>query len=426
MKIIKLKSENVKRLKAIEIDPKSNFMVIGGKNGEGKTSAIDSISLALGGGNELPAVPIRKGEKKGGVLLELDGEEGTLIVSKTLTEKGAYLKVTSADDKISSPQKLLDSLVGKLTFDPLAFITMESEKRVATMREVLGVDLSDLVKKHQETYEERRLVNREVQRLKQHYDSLPEFPRAAGERVDVSKVLAEQKHYIGLVESYNEKRRDINSLTVALENIEEENRDLEDKLEEIRETIETNKAKLIEGHKELETLKAALNGEDEAVAKLEAAEKTIENAEKVNTEITANETAERAKKEYLEKKVESEKLTGYLEQYNAEKIERLANAKEVVKGLEMTDDSVLLNGVPFEQASQAEQLKASVEMGIAANPTIKILLIRNGSLLDDDNLALLAEIAAERDYQIWLERVGDGDECSVIIEDGRILEDRQK
>ena len=54
------------------------------------------------------------------------------------------------------------------------------------------------------------------------------------------------------------------------------------------------------------------------------------------------------------------------------------------------------------------------------NPKLKILLIRDGSLLDEDNLKMVAEMAEEEGGQLWLERVGEGKECQVIIEDGRI------
>jgi hypothetical protein len=76
--------------------------------------------------------------------------------------------------------------------------------------------------------------------------------------------------------------------------------------------------------------------------------------------------------------------------------------------------------VPFAQGSSAEQLRVSVAMGLAMNPRLGVLLIRDASLLDDDSMAIVAEMAATANAQVWLERVGDGAECSVVIEDGSV------
>lgn len=78
MKIVKLQAENVKRLRAVEITPNGDVVYISGRNGQGKTSVLDSIWYALKGGDALKGVdkPIREGEKTAMVSLDL----GDLIV----------------------------------------------------------------------------------------------------------------------------------------------------------------------------------------------------------------------------------------------------------------------------------------------------------------------------------------------------------
>ena len=79
MKIVELQAENVKRLKAVEITPDGTMQVIGGRNAQGKSSVLDAIWLALGGGKaskETP-LPIRDGEDKASVRLDL----GDLVVT---------------------------------------------------------------------------------------------------------------------------------------------------------------------------------------------------------------------------------------------------------------------------------------------------------------------------------------------------------
>lgn len=60
MKINKLEIENVKRIRAVKIEPTQNGLtVIGGNNNQGKTSVLDSIAWALGGENFRPTEAMR-------------------------------------------------------------------------------------------------------------------------------------------------------------------------------------------------------------------------------------------------------------------------------------------------------------------------------------------------------------------------------
>ena len=106
---------------------------------------------------------------------------------------------------------------------------------------------------------------------------------------------------------------------------------------------------------------------------------------------------------------------------DAEKLKQIKDAKYPLQGLSVSDSGdVLLEGLPFEQAASAEQLRASVAIGLALNPKLRVLLIRDGSLLDEDSLALLCKMAEDADAQVWLERVGTDGDVSVVIEDGMV------
>src|SRR6185436_2642524 len=130
-KIIKLTSENVKRLTAVEITPKGNVVVIGGRNGAGKSSVLDSIEYALGG-DPSAKMPVRRGEKNAKVVVDL----GDIVVKRSFTSAGGtHLIVTNADgEKQTSPQAILDKLVGRLTFDPLEFSRQKPAQQAETLR----------------------------------------------------------------------------------------------------------------------------------------------------------------------------------------------------------------------------------------------------------------------------------------------------
>jgi hypothetical protein len=61
-------------------------------------------------------------------------------------------------------------------------------------------------------------------------------------------------------------------------------------------------------------------------------------------------------------------------------------------------------------------------MAMALNPKLKVIRIMDGSLLDGENMAVITEMAKDKDFQIWIERVEDGSDMAIIIEDGAIVE----
>ena len=69
MRIIRLTASNVKRLRAVDIKPNGTLQIITGRNAQGKTSVLDAIWLALGGGQASKDTPrpIRDGEESASV-----------------------------------------------------------------------------------------------------------------------------------------------------------------------------------------------------------------------------------------------------------------------------------------------------------------------------------------------------------------------
>jgi len=91
VKINSLEIENVKRVKALKIEPTENGLtVIGGRNNQGKTSVLDAISWALGGNRKKPSEPHREGSMSdpymkvtlsNGLVVERKGKNSVLTVT---------------------------------------------------------------------------------------------------------------------------------------------------------------------------------------------------------------------------------------------------------------------------------------------------------------------------------------------------------
>ena len=423
MKIIQLEAQNVKRLKAIEIRPDGNVIVIGGKNGAGKSSVLDSIAYVLGGKGAIPSQPVRKGEKKATIVCDL----GNLIVKRTMTANGGgTLTVENKEGAVfKSPQAILDALVGKLTFDPLEFSKMDARKQVETLKDLVGLDFSELENERQRLYNERMIVNTEGKTLNARFEGMQEYPDAPETEVSVSGLMGELKER-GSVNYENEKQRlmlqqgidDLDNQEVELGHLSEQITDLQVRIDELK-RLETAKAKKV-GITKASIEKAKPRIEALQDADEEEIRGQIANAETVNQQIRSNRTRKELSETLKTKRTESETLTDQIHKIDDSKTSQLAAAKFPVPDLSFSASEVLYGDIPFNQASSAEQLRVSVAMGIAMNPKLKVLLIRDGSLLDEDNLKMMADMAREADAQIWLERVGKGQEVSVVIEDGEV------
>ncbi len=431
--IVKLEAENVKRLQAVSISPDGKpVVIVGGKNAQGKSSLLDSIEYALGGKPNAEE-PIRKGQDKARIVLETE----ELVVTRRFTKKGSYINVEKKEcGTLKSPQAILDDLVGPLSFDPLEFARMGNSKegqrqQARTLRELVGVDTTQLDIDYGERYDERTVVNRQVKDMAAQIDAIPEDDVKA---VSVTDLLAELEKRQAFNDELDDKLQDADrEAELAGQAITDHERTLEEikgieaHIEQLKKDIDVkwefvkDREKAAEEHisKENEMRKQAASTESkdtqEIREQIQLAEVTNERAAQQQRR---NELVD--KHAGLQKKADT--LTGDMEKIDKQKQELLASAKFPVEGLSFNEHGVTYNDVPFSQCSSAEQMRVSLAMGISLNPKLKVMLIRDGSLLDEDNLKMISDMSEEAGAQVWIERVSDGDEVSVIIEDGQVLE----
>ena len=154
--ILKLEASNIKGIKAVVIEPKAGLVTIEGKNGNGKTSALDAIEMALRGKKFIPSQAIREGESKGEINIELGDHisgDVDLKVKRTFTDKGSYLKVTNGEGlEFKGAQSMLDALCGAMAFDPMEFTRMDSKKRSETLKKLAGLDFTEIEKTYKKVY----------------------------------------------------------------------------------------------------------------------------------------------------------------------------------------------------------------------------------------------------------------------------------
>lgn len=417
MKIVRLQAENVKKLKAVEIKPDGSLVIIGGKNGAGKSSVLDSIAYLLGGKTLCPSEPIRRGEDHAWIF----GDLGEFQVERSFTEKGSYLKVTNTEGfEARSPQALLDNLVGPLSFDPLGFAGMEKRQQAETLRALVGLDLREHDTKRAEILAARTEQGRTETYLSAKLAAMPEV-EAPDEPVDVEVLMAELK----VRRKHNAMNAgleaELNALVNMLAGHEAEHKELQDELLRLKNKLANSEQSIADTRASIQKRKAEL---DAFVIQSEReVEKQIEEAGEVNLRIRANKERAKLAGEIAEHEIIIGKRSREIRGMDSKRKKMLSEAKFPVKGLGFDAEGVTFDGLPFDQASQAERLRVSVAIGLAANPKLRIMLIRDGSLLDEANLKMVGEMAEKADAQVWLERVSaDGQGCSVFIEDGTVHE----
>ena len=415
MRIIRLTAENVKRLRAVEIEPSGNTVVIAGRNAQGKSSVLDSIWMALAGGSGAKDTsrPIRDGEKKASVVLDL----GDLTVSRRWTDKTTTLEVTAKDgSKYSSPQTVLDGLIGRLSFDPLAFAQQDPKGQLATLLSVVELPFkpAELDAERARVFEQRTDVNREVRRLEALVSSLPAVPAQTPDEEQTATAIAAEleaavkteREVVWLKEKRQRAADDVKAREAAFKELERELAEAKKGLDAVRKAFESLEA-------EIKALPAPVDP-DPIRARLTEVDKTndLVRAKRQGVELRAQlKTAEG----------QSEGLTKELDRIDQSKADAIAAARMPLDGLSFDEDGVLYNGVPFSQCSAAERLRVGIAVAMALNPKIRVIRITDGSLLDADNLALIDEMAAEHDFQCWVERVDDTGTVGITIEDGQVV-----
>lgn len=415
MKIVSFVAENLKRLKVVEITPSGNLVQITGANESGKTSVLDGIFWALAGTSNITSKPVREGERRAIVKLDM----GEFVVTRRFTEAGGTsLTVEANGAEFKSPQRMLDELLGSLTFDPLAFSRMAPKAQLDTLKKLvkLDVDVDELDRQNAEDFAARTEINRTVKSLNEKANDL--FVRtdpSITEAVDPDELLNEL-----------ERAHQFNT------NVRREEDSRLSRWKQVDAILEAAKTKREQAEmllREADALEAQSKAEEAALKALppiaelrdvSEIRSQIDDARRVNAAVAINNDYKTARAAENAARKAAEDLTDRMARRNEEKAAAIASAKMPIDGLSFGDGEVLYDGIPFDQASSAVQLRTSVAIAMAGNPKLRVMRIQDGSLLDEKSLAMLASMADDNDWQVWLEVVDTSGKVGIYMEDGAV------
>lgn len=449
MKIISYEAHNVLGVKNIRFDMEGRHLfLVGGKNFQGKTSALTALVMTLCGKSgmgtkDYPPIALRAGEKKGKVTIELTGsselhENTGLTAELSLRRKASGVVVEefrlldSTGEEAPEPRKTLQRLFQLKAFDPLEFERMKPKDKASCVQQMLGLDLSKYDKEHKEVFEERTICARDGKKLAAQLEGMTKHKDAPKEEVKVADLMTE----VEKLQAENKSRADMEKLADDLkfrqtdlaedgEIILKEIAALQESLKKKQEELEKTKEQIGVSEKAEKEARKKVEDLPDRTADIAAVKANIAKADETNRKVRDNIAYAKLEKEVKESRTNWKKLDDRLKEIADERSEEVSNADWPIEGMELQEDGLVWNGLPFEQASTSQRIMASVAVGMRLNPELKLLVCEHGSDLDSDTLDALDAMLKEHGYQMLVELVTrskeDEERCAVVIADGEVV-----
>ena len=423
LKIVEFRAENFKALKAIEIKTHGNSVIISGPNAAGKSSVLDAIWFALAGKDALKMNPdpVRHGERVAKVTLDLGyvGDnnfvKNAYTVTRTWSNGDSKLKITNnMGMTYGRPAGVLSSIVGDLSFDPLAFAGQSDKDQLKTLLELvnLPIDIYALDDDRRVKYDARRLINRAINHLEGKVAGFPVVD-APNKEVNTSDIMSAMELATTEISNNKDIRADYTQRLDAKSELIASIKNLENDLLRKQDVLVTLEC----GIDQLKPQVDSLIDPDLTVFKDQ-----LQNAEQINSNVRSMQQRNQIIAELNAEKENSEELTAKINEIDELKEHTLQEANMPIDGLSFDSEGVNYNGSVFEQCSSAEKLKVSLAIAMAMNPKLRVIRIMDGSLLDSSNMVIIEEMAKDNDFQVWIELVDESGKLGVYIEDGSVAE----
>ena len=403
MKINKLEIENVKRIKAVKVEPKANGLtVIGGNNNQGKTSVLDSIAWALGGERYKPSQATREGSVIPPTL-HIVMNNGLVVERKG---KNSALKVTDPNGQ-KAGQQLLNEFVEQLALDLPKFMEASGTEKAKILLQIIGVgpQLAQFEQQEEELYQERLYIGRTADQKEKFAKEQPYFADAPKDLISASELIRQQQEILARNGENQRKREQLHQLEQKYQRINEQMTALLAEQKQVENDLETAR-------------KSALNLNDESTEELE---QNISNIEEINRKVRANLDKEKAEDDAKTYRDQFNSLTKDLEDVRDKKAQLLNSAELPLPELSVKEGELIYKGQKWDNMSGSDRLKVSTAIVRKLNPNCGFVLLDKLEQMDMKSLQEFGEWLEAEGLQAIATRVSTGDECSIIIEDGYVV-----
>lgn len=409
VKINQLELENVKRIKAVKVEPTPNGLtIIGGRNGQGKTSVLDAIAWALGGDTFKPSRPQNdksvvpphlKVELSNGIVVERKGKNSALKVTDTTGKKAG--------------QALLDSFIEKLALNVPKFMASSDKEKANILLQIIGVgpQLMELERQEKEAYQERLMAGRIADQKKKfakeqiHYEGVPD------QLVSPQELINQQQAILAQNGENARKRENVFNFEYLVKVLTDEVASLQKRLNDKQKELEkaTNDLAI-----------AKTDAMDLVDQSTEELENNLREIEEVNRKVRANLDKQKAEEDAHQAELEWENKDSVLKKVRQDKMDLLKGANLPLEGLSIEDSALVYKGQKWDNMSSAEQLIVATSIVRKLNPQCGMVLVDKLEQMDTETLKEFGQWAEKEGLQIIGTRVSTGSECSIIIEDGYV------
>lgn len=413
--INKLEIENVKRVKAVKLEPSATGLtIVGGNNNQGKTSVLDAIAWALGGNKFKPSQAQREGSTippslkitlSNGLIVERSGKNSTLKVIDPSGNKAG--------------QNLLDSFVEELAINLPKFMEQTSKEKAKTLLQIIGVgpQLVELEMQEKAKYDERHAIGVIADQKEKFAKEQPYYPDAPKELVSIAELIQQQQAILAKNGENARKRQNLdvieNDYNFTLANVQR----LEKELEEARAKEQALAQDLDIARKDVSVLV------DESTQEIED---SIANIEQINLKVRANFDKDKAEEDAKGYRDQYKELDNVIADIRKQKIDLLTNADLPLPGLSVDDGELLYLGQRWDNMSGSQQLQVATAIVRKLKPECGFVLIDKLEQMDQLTLQEFGAWLEQEGLQAIATRVSTGDECSILIEDGYSVKPEMK
>jgi DNA repair exonuclease SbcCD ATPase subunit len=401
-KVLRLVLKQIKGVRQLDIVAHPTVNEISGANGAGKSTALDAIVWAFSGKRAIDAKPLRDGAGRGEILVETE----QLTIERTFRENGDTRLTVKMKDGTKAGQRELDGLFGALTFDPLAFSRLPAAEQLTTLQLLAGDEFVERLASLDAEIEEATVARRDAKRDLDRIGQIPEVP--AAEPIDISALTTEMRE----IERYNETQRQVAG---EVRRLEEARSQCEASIRRLEEQLVGERARLTALQQSLATCQRPepFKSADEVHAKLINAGEANRRATEYQAYLIRVDERQRQAAELLRLEERVKEMREAREQLQEE-------AQLPLEEVTFDERGLRVRGIPFEQLSSSERIRVSCRIAMAMNPELRVMLIKDGSLLDGDAFAEVCALAEARGYQLWVETVGAGHGDAIVLERGEV------